>query len=283
MLGGSVLMNVTFGATINKTAIQTGAYGNGIAAFLRVNKFEATAFLRANDLILDFPLNLPNTGVAPADKLVLALNKGSFSVDFFVKLKQPVDVSSLFQEADDANSTKFDYGGTLVSRFPVDVSFQSDADVVTASPTVSFAPSSQPSVSVNPTVSAAPSHQPSASANPTASAVPSNLPSVSVAPSSQPSAHPSVSAIPSSQPSMRPSPSADIPPAVRFGVVVLIKDGNLFRPAPSVEYEFDICPIVAAIKSSVQGLADNLIKTATDKIEDLTPASLTINLDKITG
>jgi len=190
------------------------------------------------------------------------LDDGSFSIDFFVSLNERVDLFDLFPDDEtEVNSTKFNFTGTLQSRFPVEVLFRSNNSLTpllsTASPTTQPTSSEAPSLSTSPTLSTSPSSHPS------------SLPSIQPTTSSDPSS------VPSSQPSTSPP---------RFGVVLIISDDDLFSsPIPTVEYEFDICPIVKAIKASIQGLADDLITTVTDELNAIAPDSLTIDLDKITG
>ena len=54
VLGGSVLVDVTFSAMIDQTAVQAGDYATGVDVSLLVNQFEANAYLEANDLDLEF-------------------------------------------------------------------------------------------------------------------------------------------------------------------------------------------------------------------------------------
>lgn len=197
--------------------------------------------------------------------MIFELNDGSFIVDFFIKLNEPVDLLNLFPEGEqtEANGTKFTYGGTLESRFPIELSLGSD-DVVlsTSSPTplvsTSFPTTAQPSAFTQPpTISVQPSF------------LPTNLPTV----------QPSLSLVPSLIPSSQPSSN---PP--RFGIILTITDDNLFAsPIPTVDYEYDICPIVDSIRGSIQGLVDDLLGTVKEELNDLAPDSLTIDLDKVTG
>lgn len=259
VLGGSLLIDVTFGASIPNSAIENKTYG-GTSLFLRVNDFAAAASLEADSLNLDFPLSLPNTGVSPADKLVLALNDGSFSVDFFVNLTNPLEIQDLFSESE-ANATKFDYGGTLAARLPVELLFQTDVSTITGSP------SSEPTN--NPTISQAPSMStfPSLSTQP--SWHPSSLPSV------QPSLSFEPSSLPSSQPSTAPS---------RFGFTLIVTDSDLFSPPPpTVEFEYDVCPIIEELEDAILSFAQDISVTLQNELDSIAPSSLEINLGKITG
>ena len=84
-LGGSLLIDLTIGGTINRDNI-TDPYGVDLA--IRVNSFLAEASLRTDQAItVEFPVLIPGTGLSPASELVFLLNGGIFDIDFSIELK----------------------------------------------------------------------------------------------------------------------------------------------------------------------------------------------------
>ena len=85
-LGGSLLIDLTIGGTINRDNITSGSYGVDLA--IRVNSFLAEASLRTDQAItVEFPVLIAGTGLSPASELVFRLNGGIFDIDFSIELK----------------------------------------------------------------------------------------------------------------------------------------------------------------------------------------------------
>ena len=86
-LGGSLLIDFTIGAVIDRDDVASESYA-GVDLVIRVNSFLAKASLRTDQAItVEFPVLIPGTGLSPASELVFLLNGGTFDIDFSIELK----------------------------------------------------------------------------------------------------------------------------------------------------------------------------------------------------
>lgn len=118
-LGGTLLVDLTIEAMIPSGDI--GGYTSSVVS-VTVNRFQASAFLRADDVSLDFPISLPKTGVSDTaqDQLVFSLNEGSFLITLGVNLQGTADLSTLFSD-ERSDSTNIAYGSSFNATFPLEV------------------------------------------------------------------------------------------------------------------------------------------------------------------
>ena len=123
-LDGGILVDISIGAAISSSDIDGGNYGD-IDLYARMNRLEVTTSLYAEDLSLDLPLSLPGT----SDDFTVALNKGSFSVDFFVTLKDSANLTDIFADNEE-DSTNLFYNGTLHANFPIQVGTSRTEDLI---------------------------------------------------------------------------------------------------------------------------------------------------------
>ena len=70
-VGGSILIDLSIEATIDKDDIGTSGYGD-ITVYARMNRFEVTSYIEAGAVSLDFPINLPGD-----QKVTVPLNKAT--------------------------------------------------------------------------------------------------------------------------------------------------------------------------------------------------------------
>lgn len=117
-LGGSLLLDLTIGASIPIDEVKNGTFSN-VGLFVEINAFSVEAFLTAPDLNLDLPVSLPDSGVAPATELIFFLEGGNFDLSFSIELMEsaPVSLGDLF-----SNNTNIEINGTLDASFPVGIS-----------------------------------------------------------------------------------------------------------------------------------------------------------------
>lgn len=114
-LGGSVMIDLTFGARISKKSVGNQTEFGKADLFLQVNNFRATAFLKASSLDMAFPLSLSLSpgGLSENYALTLALVNGYFNMDAHVSLDTPRNISQL--------SGAFHFTGSLDAKFPVEL------------------------------------------------------------------------------------------------------------------------------------------------------------------
>lgn len=114
-LGGSVMIDLTFGARISKSSVGNQTEFGKVDLFLQVNNFRATAFLKASSLDMAFPLSLSSSpgGLSENYALTLALVNGYFNMEAHVSLDTPRNISQL--------SGAFNFMGSLDAEFPVEL------------------------------------------------------------------------------------------------------------------------------------------------------------------
>lgn len=139
-LGGSIMIDLSFGARISRSSVTTPAIpAPSVEAFLLVNDLSATAYVKASSLTMSFPLNLPGEGsLSPVVPLSLKLENGSFNMDLHINLDEPRNITDLFKDG------AFNYGGSLDVTFPVELAVDdidlgvtlkmSDSDIFTPPP-----------------------------------------------------------------------------------------------------------------------------------------------------
>ncbi len=176
--------------TLNQTAASTTP--PSFEVFLLVNKFIATANVKASSLNMNFPLSLPGEGsLSQLVPLSLSLTNGSFNMGVHVNLDKPRNISDLFEV------TAFEYGGSLDALFPVELAAGS----------------------------------------------------------------------------------------LELGVTLKMSDSDIFNsPPPIIEYELDICPIVNELKNAVTNMTGeimDIISTAMNISADIAPG-VSIDFDQVT-
>ena len=86
-LGGSLLIDFSIGAKIDRDVVNSTFYGS-VTPFITINRFLVEAFLRTDQgITIEFPVKIPGTGVSPASELIFLLNGGEFDIDFSIELK----------------------------------------------------------------------------------------------------------------------------------------------------------------------------------------------------
>jgi hypothetical protein len=114
-IGGSLLLDITFNATIARDSVSSSSYGS-VDVDIFVNQFETNAFFNTMSPIdLDLPLEIPS-GIEP---IIFALSNGTFDIEFIANIDSPLNLLDLFSGAQNATSLNFE--GSLDAHFPLSV------------------------------------------------------------------------------------------------------------------------------------------------------------------
>jgi hypothetical protein len=141
-LGGSIMIDLSFGARISRSSIAMNtSHAPSVEVFLLVNDLNVTAYVKASSLTMDFPVNLPGEGsLSPVVPLSLKLENGSFNMGLHINLDEPRNITDLFKDG------AFNYEGSLDVTFPVELAVDdidlgvtlkmSDSDIFNSPPPV---------------------------------------------------------------------------------------------------------------------------------------------------
>jgi hypothetical protein len=116
-LQGSLLIDFNVTASIPPGVINQSSFGD-VSLSVLVNRFEATASFGSSAFTLNLPITLPG---GDGTIINFGLTDSTFSMDFFVRNANPIDILELFSGNQGNESLNLEYGGTLDAYLPLTV------------------------------------------------------------------------------------------------------------------------------------------------------------------